>query len=315
MEQTKKTILQNKKIAYPLAVLCTFMWGLAIPMLQRGYGAMGIDSTGDTGTQLLYAGVRFIISAVMVYIVLVFSQKKLVIPQKTSVLPYISLGLVQTMAQYIFYYIGIGKTHGTNTALITSCISFFTVLLAPIFFKSDKLTLPKIGGSIIGFIGVIIVTGSFEFSVSGLVGDVLVLFSTLCAASGNILSKKIANGKNPMEITSFQLLFGGFVLVIIGIILGGSLSFNSVESVVYLLILSSASAIAFSLWSTLLKYHPASKISVFNLLVPIFGTVLSGLLLGENIFKIETAIALVLIVAGIILVNVTFNTNRNGQEE
>lgn len=313
MNKTKKSLLKNTKIAYLSAVVCTFMWGLAIPMLQRGYDVMGIDATGDTGSQLIYAGVRFVIASVLVYIVMVFSQKKLVVPQKTSILPYISLGLVQTMAQYIFYYIGIGKTYGANTALITSCISFFTVLLAPIFFKSDKLTLPKIGGSIIGFLGVIVVTGTFEFSISGLVGDILVLLSTLCAASGNIISKKIADGKNPMEITSFQLLFGGVALIILGVLFGGSLSFNSIESVVYLLILSSISAIAFSLWSTLLKHHPASRISVFNLLVPVFGTILSGIILGENIFRPETAIALILIVTGIILVNVTFN--KKGQKE
>ena len=53
----------------------------------------------------------------------------------------------------------------------------------------------------------------------------------------------------------------------------------------------------------LLKYHEASKISVFNLLVPVIGTVLSGLLLGENVFRIETLVSLLLISGGIVLVN------------
>ena len=52
-----------------------------------------------------------------------------------------------------------------------------------------------------------------------------------------------------------------------------------------------------------MKYHPASKITVFNLLVPIFGTVLSGLMLGENVFRIETLVSLVLISLGIAAVN------------
>ncbi|MEE1105126.1 MAG: EamA family transporter, partial [Ruminococcus sp.] len=67
--------------------------------------------------------------------------------------------------------------------------------------------------------------------------------------------------------------------------------------------LAFVSAAAFTVWTALLRIHPASKISVFNLLVPIFGTVLSGLLLGENILKIETLLSLLLIAAGILLVN------------
>lgn len=311
MKAKRTPILQNKKIAYFTAILCTFCWGLAIPLLQKGYDTMGIDSTLVTaqniGTQLLYAGVRFIISATIVYAFLAISERKFTLPKKTSILPIISLGLIQTTGQYIFYYIGIGRTEGTNTALLTSCISFFTVLLAPIFFKSDKLTLPKISGTIIGFIGVIVVIGNFNFESVSIIGDGLILLSTLCAASGNIFSKKIADGRSPMEITAFQLLSGGIILVILGLVLGGQLSFNSIESVVYLIILASCSAVAFSLWTTLLKYHPASTISVFNLLVPVFGTILSGLILGENIFRIEILISLILIIIGILLVNIKSN--------
>ena len=301
---TKMKLLQNKKIACLVAVLCTFCWGLAIPLLRKGYEAMGIDSSGNIGTLMLYAGVRFIISALIVYLVLCVSEKKLVFPQKTSLLPILSLGLVQTTFQYIFYYIGIGQTQGSNTALITSCSSFFTVLSVPLFFKNDRLTLAKIVGCVVGFAGVLFIIGGFDFSSVNIIGDGLILLSTMCSASGNIISKKISNGRNPMFITSFQLLSGGIILVAIGLLLGGTLSFKNAESVIYLVILACCSAVAFSLWTTLLKYHDASMISMFNLLIPVFGTILSGVILGENVFKPEIIISLMLIVSGIVLVNV-----------
>lgn len=297
-------LLQNKKTACLVAVLCTFCWGLAIPLLRKGYEAMGIEASGNVGTLMLYAGVRFIISAIIVYTVLCVSEKKLTFPDKSSLFPILSLGLAQTTFQYIFYYIGIGHTQGTNTALITSCSSFFTVLSAPLFFKNDKLTAPKISGCIIGFIGVLFILGGFDFSSINIIGDGLILLSTTCSTSGNIISKKITGGRNPMLITSFQLLSGGVILCIIGLLLGGQLVFKNAESIIYLLILASCSALAFSLWTALLKYHDASMISIFNLLIPVFGTLLSGLILGENIFKPEIIISLILIVAGILLVNI-----------
>ena len=61
---------------------------------------------------------------------------------------------------------------------------------------------------------------------------------------------------------------------------------------------------------TELKFHDASRISVFNLLVPVFGTVLSGLMLGENVFRIETLISLILISLGIAFVNM--NLKKSG---
>ena len=79
-----------------------------------------------------------------------------------------------------------------------------------------------------------------------------------------------------------------------------------------LLWLAFVSAAAFTLWTALLKYHPASKISVFNLLVPVFGTILSGILLGENIFRAEIFLSLILITAGILAVNLSTEEKANG---
>lgn len=93
------------------------------------------------------------------------------------------------------------------------------------------------------------------------------------------------------------------MLTIIGLACGGRLSFEKMQSSFILLWLAFVSAAAFTIWTALLKYHPASKITVFNLLVPIFGTVLSGLMLGENVFRIETLVSLVLISLGIAAVN------------
>ena len=74
---------------------------------------------------------------------------------------------------------------------------------------------------------------------------------------------------------------------------------KSVGLLVYLVILSSA---AFSLWTTLLKYNRVSMITVFNFMVPIFGTLLSALFLNESFLEWKNALALVLVCVGIWLV-------------
>lgn len=308
----KSLILKNSAFACVAAVFCAALWGTAFPFIKLGYSVLEIAES-DIGSKLLFAGIRFFAAGVMVYSYLCISQKRLVLPHKSSFGGVIALGLTQTALQYIFTYVGIGFTSGTNTSIITSCSSFFTVLFAPLFFKSDRLTLLKITGCVIGFAGVLAINGTGGISFDTVFGDLLILCSTVCTTAGNFMAKRFSQRTNPIELTAFQLMLGGFVLTAIGVLLGGVLDFANLLGMMILLWLAFVSAAAFAVWTALLKYHPASKISVFNLLVPIFGTVLSGLMLGENIFKPETLLSLVLISAGIAAVNVKINFSRRKQ--
>lgn len=298
-------LLQNKKIAYLTAIFCTLLWGTAFPFIKVGYSAFEIEES-DIGSKLIFAGMRFMLAGFMVFLFLWVSKRKVPTLSKKDILPVCSLGVVQTGLQYIFTYIGIGFTSGTNTSIITACASFFTVLFVPLFFKNDRLTLMKIIGCILGFGGIIAINFGGTVSTDTWFGDMMILFSTISAAAGNIVAKKVTTGRDPFPVTAFQLLTGGFILLVSGICCGGSVGSINAESISVLLWLAFVSAAAFSLWTGLLKFHDASRISVFNLLVPVFGTVLSGLMLGENVFRIETLISLILISLGIAFVNINF---------
>lgn len=297
-------LFQNRIFACFAAVFCTLLWGTAFPFIKLGYSSFEI-ADGDIGSKLLFAGLRFAAAGIAVILFLQIKDKKLSFPDKTEIIPITVLGLVLTAGQYIFTYVGIGFTSGTNTSIITACASFFTVLAAPLFFKGDRLTVLKIVGCALGFAGVLVINQGGSASFDTLFGDVMILASTLCAAAGNIMSKRIANGRDPVKITGFQLFIGGFVLTAVGLACGGHLSFKKAQSVIILIWLAFVSAAAFTVWTALLKYHPASRITIFNLLVPIFGTVLSGLTLGENVFRAETLVSLALITSGIAAVNLS----------
>lgn len=297
-------LIKNRIFACFAAVFCTLLWGTAFPFIKLGYREFEI-ADGDIGSKLLFAGARFMIAGLIVYIFLCARDRRIQLIQRYELLPVITLGLVQTAGQYMFTYIGLGFTSGTATSIITACASFITVGLAALLFKNEKITLIKVIGCVIGFGGVLAING-FDFGESGtLLGNLLIFFSTVCAAFGNIIAKKSAQKVDPVKLTAFQLITGSAVLLAAGLIMGGSLSLTKINGVLILIWLAFVSAAAFTIWTALLKYHPAGKISVFNLLVPVFGTILSGIVLGEDVFRAETFIALVLISAGIVLVNYT----------
>ncbi|ORX60938.1 hypothetical protein BCR36DRAFT_340982 [Piromyces finnis] len=116
-------------------------------------------------------------------------------------------------------------------------------------------------------------------------------------------------------ITGYQMFLGALVIDIIAFIwmiitpieqIEGSTEkpYRNVSFKGYLLMIhmSLLSAVAFSIWNTLIKFNDVGKIAYFNFLIPIFGSILSGLFLGEELFKVENLIALILVCIGVIIV-------------
>ena len=293
-----------KSAAVFLAIICTLLWGTAFPFIKLGYSAFDIRF-GDLGAMLLFAGCRFFLAGLVILPFMAVRCHGRILPQRADMLPIALLGLVMTAAQYLFIYIGLGFTSGANTSIITACASFFTVLAAPFFFRGDKLTWLKVCGCALGIGGVLLMNNGGGMTQDTVFGDLMVLLSTICAAAGNLLTKRIASDRNPVLVTAYQLLFGGGLLVFVGLACGGRINFWNSKGILILLWLVFVSAAAFAIWTSLLKYHPASRVSVFILLVPVFGTALSGVLLDENIWKTETLFSLILIAAGILLVNIS----------
>lgn len=288
-----------------IAVLCTMLWGTAFPAIKIGYTLFQIGEN-DIPAKLIFAGARFFLAGMIVLVWgwITVKEKKKMILGKRDILPVALLALFQTYCQYLLLYIGLTHITGTRSSVLTSVSAFGSVLLSAVFWKSDKLTAAKIAGCLLGVAGIIIMNfkgGSFVGFT--LIGDGLVILSNLSGASGNIISKKIAKGRHPAQIAGWQLTIGGGALILSGAAAGGLLVFYDIKCVLLLLYLAAMAGIAFLLWTELLFYHPVSKVSVFNLLIPVFGTIWSGLFLGENIFTINNILALVLVCSGIFLVN------------
>ncbi len=73
------------------------------------------------------------------------------------------------------------------------------------------------------------------------------------------------------------------------------------------------SAGAYTLWGILLKYNPVSRVSVIGFVNPIMGVLLSALFLGESAeaFSVVSLLALLLVSAGIIIVNARVRDSDN----
>lgn len=298
------------------AVFCTMLWGTAFPGIKVGYDLFSI-AAGDSGSKMLFAGARFFIAGIIVIAVSVLKRKngEKIVPEKKDIFPLTLLGFFQTFLQYTLLYTGISSVSGTKSSVYTSVAAFATVLVSPLFFKKDRLTVMKVFGCIAGVAGIAFMSlGDGSISEFILLGDGLVLMSNLSGAAGNIISKKISSpDRTPSFISGWQLLFGGAGLIVCGVLSGGRLYTDNVSGWLLLLYLAAMAGAAFMIWTGLLKKNPVSRVAVFNMLIPIFGTLWSGLFLNETIFTAANVTAIILVCFGILLVNVSASDTKKAK--
>ncbi|MDO4173871.1 MAG: DMT family transporter [Eubacteriales bacterium] len=300
--------MKRKDIAGLLlpALLCTLLWGSAFPAVKTGYVLFGIGE--DAASKLFFAGWRFMLAGVAVLIVSTILHKKLLVPHKGQWKGILLLGVVQTTMQYVFFYIGLSHTTGVKGSVITATTTFLAVGISHFLFPDDRINTRKAIGCVLGFAGVLMITVSSAGSLGGGFawnGEGFMLLSSVAAGAGAVISKFVANGQSPMMVTGWQLTAGGAVLLIAGIIGGGRFQTVSPQALALLGYLIFLSAAAFSIWTALLKKYQVGRVTVYNFLVPVFGSLMSGMVLHETVFTVRNMLALALVCVGIILVNRT----------
>ncbi|MGN0361635.1 MAG: DMT family transporter [Bilifractor sp.] len=305
-ETAKKKFWTRLPVVIVMALISCFLWGSAFPCIKIGYRLFNIAS-GDSASQILFAGIRFTLAGLMVILIGSLQQKNLLHPKKEMIAPIVGLSFLQTSGQYFFFYIGLAHASGVSSSIIEGANVFFTILVAAWIFRTERLTVNKVLGCVAGFAGVMLIqlpSGGQASIGFHLLGEGFVLISTILAAFSSSFIKKCAQRENPVTISGYQFLVGGIVLMAGGYIAGGRLQVHP-SGILLLLYMAFISAAAYTIWSMLLAVNPVSRISVYGFFNPVIGVLLSAALLGESnqAFSIRGILALLLVCLGIILVN------------
>lgn len=301
--------MQKTIVVWLGAFLCCALWGSAFPCIKIGYKLFQIESS-EIMTQILFAGCRFALAGILTILIGSVLNGEFLKPEKKAVPQIIKLSVTQTVLQYIFFYIGLANTTGVKASIIQAVNVFVAILVASLIFRQEKLDGKKMLGSFIGFIGVVLVNVAGQ-NVSGsfsLAGEGAILLSTVAYAFSSVLIKIYSKDENPVTLSGYQFTLGGLVMIIWGLIGGGRIHTITIGGVMMLFYLALLSAVAYSLWGILLKYNPVSKVAVFGFMNPVFGVLLSAILLKEyeNI-NTMSSVSLILVCIGIYIVNDKLN--------
>lgn len=297
-------MLAKKRNAVILSILAMLLWGSAIPLIKTTFAELGIGQ-GDTGLKILVAGIRFLFAGFLTLIYFKISEKgRRIAFKKVNWKFVVILALIQTSLQYIFYYIGLSHVPGVRSSIIQSTNAFLVVLISAILIPNEKVNPNIIIALILGTMGILISKGAGESTGGGFhaAGEGFVLMATTLNALASVLIRKYGKGENSFILTAFQFIIGATVLIVLGFAIAGRPLALTAKGCLMILYGSFISATSFSIWTSVLQHYHANEFSVYKLFIPIFGSLLSVLVLGEP-FTLNMAIGLALVLLGSFILN------------
>ena len=212
-------------------------------------------------------------------------------------------------AEFACLFIGLQFTSASRMVVFLYCAPFVVALGMPLLMRREGLDRVQVLGLLVAFAGVVWAY-SEGFGVAtagprqwlgdalGLAGAVFWALTTL-ALRGSVLARAL-----PEKALMYQLLVSAVVLGVAAPLAGESLP-TQISPATWWGLGFQTVVVTFAsylVWFWLVRHYPATRISAFTLLTPVFGLLAGVLLLGEPATT-RLLVGLVAVCAGIALVN------------
>lgn len=219
--------------------------------------------------------------------------------------------MMSLLAAVIYYY---GFVKGSSLLLsgiagaLSGLIPVFSFLLAALFLKEEKITKIAIFGLLLGFLGVVIISGVFSENLksTNIEGSLAIIVGALSVGASFIYAKKFIMplNLNPAALTTYQLSFALLIMLIIvdyeGINDIWQDTHSSLGMVLGLGIFGTG--FAYIMYYYAIKKFGALLASSITYLPPVVALVIGFFIVGEEI-KTSDFFATALIFLGVFLIN------------
>lgn len=197
-------------------------------------------------------------------------------------------------------------------ALLVATVPIYIVLLSWLFGMSKRPSAITWAGLAGGFVGVGLLVGpALRFSTTGespqaWIGMTILLFSSLIWSAGSLYSRTARNNPSPFLAAGQQMLCGGALLFLAGLVRGelqhfdpGQVTPQSLWAFVYLVLIGGI--IGYVSYAWLLRYCEPAKVATYAYVNPIVA-VLLGAMFAHETLSLRTLVAAGLIIGSVALI-------------
>jgi drug/metabolite transporter (DMT)-like permease len=262
---------------------------------------------------------RFGLAAVVMLIILIFTEGIKKSQLKKNAISYIVLGVVGIFGFNTLFFVGLKYTSPVNGALIMGLNPLLTTIFARMILK-ESITKKQVIGILFALIGVLLVIthGSIEtiktLSISG--GDLIIFAGNVCWALYGVLGRRFIKDATPLSTTTYTMITGAVSLIVVSLFTSNPVSLPNIPVGAWGAIAFMAfftSVLGYLWWNQGIKEIGASKTSLFFNLVPVV-TMIISFVIGTpiTVFQIFGA---VLVILGVLTASGVINIPKHHSEK
>lgn len=292
----------NDKQSLPAGVIMLML----VLCLLWGGNMVAIKFTVGTMPPIFAAAARSLVSGLLVALLMKARGVKL-FPSREATIHGAVCGILFGL-EFACIYLGLKFTLATRTSILLYTHPFFVAIGAHYVLHSDKLHGRKAFGLALAFTGILVlfVKDWGPATLATLPGDLLILAGAAGWAATTLYIKRYLTAvANPLQVLFYQLGWSFPLLLIISLIFEKSPN-PTLTNTAWLSFGYQCVIIAFMsyvLWFELIHRYSVSLLAAFTFFTPVFGVLLSSLLLPNEQLRPAVLISLVLVCTGTILVN------------
>ncbi|GGB42870.1 multidrug DMT transporter permease [Tistrella bauzanensis] len=279
-----------------MVVLCA-CWGLQQAIVKL--------AVADGAAPLSQAALRSVGATLIVgVVVLGLGRRRGFVPTGT-VLPGIGAGLLFAL-EFALLYTGVSLTTASRAIIFLYVAPFVVAIGGHLMLPGERLGRWQVLGLISAFAGIIAAFADGLFAGGGsLLGDLLMVGAAIAWGATTLLIKASTLSRTaPLVTLLYQLAVSAVALPLLALAHGADLAIPLTTTVVLsmgfqIVIVASLSYLG---WFVLISRYPASRLSAFSFLTPLFGVAAAALILGDTLTP-AFALAMVLVAGGIWMVN------------
>ncbi len=288
-------ISEKLKVFLGYLLICV-LWGSTWLVIK-----MGLESL----TPFLSAGLRFSTAALFFFIIIKIKNIK-VATDKLSLKLYFAMGFFSFVVPFGLVYWAEDFIPSGLASILFAAYPFFVIIFTKIFFEEEDVNKYKIIGSVLGFIGIIVIFSDgmqIDFG-KEIFGYIAVILSAMLQGMIAVMIKKYGKKLNPVSMNLVPVFIAGIVLTILGLLVEDKsklvFNFNAFFSIVYLALFGTIAT--FSTYYWLMKRISVVLLSLSAFITPIVAVILGWLILGE-VLTVRELIGSSLVLIGILFAN------------
>jgi drug/metabolite transporter (DMT)-like permease len=194
-------------------------------------------------------------------------------------------------------------------AILNATVPLFAIVIAALALHDEPITVNRLAGLAVGFVGVVLLVGRGLGELLGggggsLYGELALVGSSISYAAGAVYARRNVRGLRPMIPALFQVFFAFLISAALALLLERPLATelreDALVSVLWLGILGSG--LAYLAFFRLLGRWGATRTALVAYLLPVVGIVLGAVVLAEEV-DARILLGTALVIGGVALVN------------